>query len=96
MTHPLLTFLAKLPQFQPRLTDGCVIEMRFGTAVSKFDGGDEPKHYNTLSLRWPGQESDVYCIVEGARYAALQIKEAIALGCDGKAMLEELDKVLAG
>lgn len=94
-THPLLKFLAKLPQFQTNLLMGGVLDMRSGAFVSKYDGGDEPKHTHTLSIRWPGQAPDVLGLVEGEKYARLQVEEAVALGADRSALVMALQTALS-
>ncbi|URM27372.1 hypothetical protein LLY42_26715 [Pseudomonas frederiksbergensis] len=40
--HPLLKFLAGLPQFHTKLLEGAVLDMRTGTFVFKHDGGMSP------------------------------------------------------
>lgn len=93
--HKLLKFLADLPQFQTKLLDGGVIDLRSGAFVWKYDGGDEPKHQNTLAIRWPGQEIGIFTVVEGEKYGRLQVKEAVLLGADGDALLQQLEKALS-
>lgn len=92
--HPLLKFLADLPQFFTALREGGVIDMRSGAFVSKYDGGDEPKHRNSLAIRWPGQPVELKAIIDGEKYARLQIKEAALLGEDEGALLQQLNKAL--
>ena len=93
--HPLLKFLATLPQFFTALREGGVIDMRSGAFISKHDGGDEPKHRDTLNLRWPGQEVGVYVVVDGEKYGRLQVKEAVLLGADEADLLRQLEKALS-
>lgn len=92
--HPLLKFLAGLPQFHTKLLEGAVLDMRTGTFVFKHDGGDEPKHRNTLNLRWPGQDPSLYAVVDGEKYGYLQVKEAALLGEDEAALHQQLQKAL--
>ncbi|VVP61594.1 hypothetical protein PS874_06300 [Pseudomonas fluorescens] len=93
--HPLLKFLATLPQFHTKLLDGAVLDMRSGAVVFKHDGGDEPKYQNTLTLRWPGQEPGNYAVVDGEKYGRLQVKEAAQLGASEDALLQQLEKALS-
>jgi len=93
--HPLLKFLATLPQFFTALREGGVIDMRSGAFVSKHEGGDEPKYRDTLAIRWPGQEVGVYAVVDGEKFGRLQVKEAVLLGADERALLQQLEKALS-
>lgn len=92
--HPLLKFLATLPQFHTKLLEGAVLDMRSGAVVFKHDGGDEPKYRNTLTLRWPGQEPGHYAVVDGEKYGQLQVKEAVLLGADEAVLLPQLKSAL--
>lgn len=92
--HPLLKFLATLPQFHTALLMGGVIDMRSGAFVSKYDGGDEPKHRNSLAIRWPGQPVDLKAIIDGEKYGQLQIKEAALLGANEASLLQQLEEAL--
>ncbi|MCY1408970.1 hypothetical protein D9M71_243040 [compost metagenome] len=93
-THPLLKFLAQLPQFHSQLLHGVVLEMRSGAVVSKFDGGDEPKHRHSLQIRWPAQSFDGNIVIDGEKYARLQVMEAVNLGANEEALLRALEVAL--
>lgn len=93
--HPLLKFLAKLPQFHSQLLHGVVLDMRSGAVVSKYDGGDEPKHRNSLQIRWPAQTFDGQIVIDGEKYARLQTMEAVNLGADEGTLLRTLEEALA-
>ncbi|MCG7328045.1 hypothetical protein [Achromobacter sp. ACRQX] len=82
MAHPFIKFLATLPQFQSALLWSAAIDMRNGAHVTKFEGGDEPKHRNTLSLWWPGLSKDEAFPFEGEKYILLQAYEAARLTGD--------------
>jgi len=96
MTHPLLTFLATLPQFHTALLHGAVVDMRTGAHVTKYDGGDEPKHRNSLNIWWPGvpelKAGQHYAPFDGEKYARLQAIEAAQL--TGMDYLDALDDAL--
>jgi len=93
--HPLLKFLATLPQFHSQLLHSSVVDMRSGAVVSKFDGGDEPKHRHSLLIRWPAQTFDGQIIIDGEKYARLQVMEAVAFGVDEDVLSQALSEALA-
>lgn len=93
-SHPLLKFLANLPQFHSQLLHGVVVDMRSGAMVAKYDGGDEPKHYHSLEVRWPAQTFDGKIIIDGEKYARLQMMEAISLGASEASLSLALEKAL--
>lgn len=99
MTHPLIKFLATLPQFQTALLHGTVIDMRTGAHVSKYDGGDEPKHRNSLNIWWPGvkqlNEGELYAPFDGEKYARLQALDAVQLTGNSQ-YLQEFEETLRG
>jgi hypothetical protein len=77
--HPFLKYLSLLPQFHASHVYESVLEMRTGVVVTKVHS-DEPKHADTLNLRFPGQEPDIECHVNGWEYVRLQSLEARRLG----------------
>ncbi|MEK2609542.1 hypothetical protein WLF18_10570 [Pseudomonas shirazensis] len=94
-THPMLKFLATLPQFHSQLLHGVVIDMRSGAVVSKYDGGDEPKYRHSLQIRWPAQTFDGQIVIDGIKYARLQVMEAVNLGADEGTLSRALEEALA-
>lgn len=92
--HNLLKLLANFPQFQSKLLDGGVVDLRSGAFVWKYDGGDEPKHRNSLAIRWPGQPFDISTVVDGEKYAKLQIREAVLLGENADSLQKLLEDAL--
>lgn len=98
MNHPLIKFLSTLPQFQSALVHGCVIDMRSGAHVSKFDGGDEPHHKNTLTIWWPGvkdlDDGEFYRPFDGEKYARYQALEAARLTGDER-YIDEVEALLS-
>ncbi|NNJ16725.1 hypothetical protein CSV86_016685 [Pseudomonas putida CSV86] len=93
--HPLLKFLATLPQFHSQLLHSVVIDMRSGAVVSKYDGGDEPKHRHSLLIRWPAQTFAGQIIIDGEKYARLQVMEAVDLGANEGGLSQALVEALA-
>lgn len=93
--HPILKFLASLPQFHSQLLHGVVVDMRSGAVVSKYDGGDEPKHRYSLQIRWPAQSFDGQIIIDGEKYARLQLMEAVNLGANEAYLSQALDEAMA-
>lgn len=94
LNHPLLKFLADLPQFHSQLLHGIVVDMRSGAIVAKYDGGDEPKHYHSLEIRWPAQTFDEKIVIDGKKYARLQMMEAINLGASEASLSLALERAL--
>lgn len=76
--HPVIEFLATLPQFQLKMGvhDWYVVDMRNGTSVNAIDS-DEPKHWDAIELRYPGTK-DPFSAEAGA-YLDLQVMEAACL-----------------
>ena len=92
-THPLIQFLGELPQFFLAPFSGLAIHMGSGAFVSQHAFVKEPRH--SVSLKFPGQAKDHVIIVPAARYAEMQLQEAIRLGYDAETGRRQLDESLA-
>ena len=91
-THPIIEFLGELPQFHVAPFSGIATHMGTGAMISQHAFVKEPRHH--LSLKFPGQSKDHVIMVLSARYAELQLLEAIALGYDREKGREQLHEYL--
>ena len=66
--------------------------MGTGTFVSQHAFVKEPRH--SVSLKFPGQAKDHVILVPAARYAEMQLLEAIRLGYDAEKGRRELQESL--
>jgi hypothetical protein len=93
--HPLIAFLAGLPQFEDVSLQDCVVELRTGCVVSKHEPpGEGGAGKFLLDLRWPGMSDSTSCHVDAYTYLALQVQEAAKLGFDMKLSSESAARAI--
>jgi hypothetical protein len=93
MRHPMIQFLAALPQFDVVILDDAVVEMRSGAIVRMHPGHGESAHSDRLALVWPGQATDKVCHVDGKKYLEMALRVAVRLGADEEALRKRLAEV---
>ncbi|RKT14102.1 hypothetical protein B0G69_7330 [Paraburkholderia sp. RAU2J] len=80
--HPLIAFLAGLPQFDAIALTDSVLELRSGCVVSasRSAAGDAGSRFR-LNLAWPGGSGSAAPThaVDAYKYIALQVQEAARL-----------------
>ena len=90
MRHPMIQFLATLPQFDVVILDDAVIEMRSGTVVRMHQGHGDTAHSDRLTLVWPGQSTDKPVHVDGKKYLDMAVRVAVRLGADDDSLRKRL------
>ncbi|CAB3786810.1 hypothetical protein [Paraburkholderia fynbosensis] len=96
--HPLIAFLAGLPQFDAIALTDSVLELRSGCVVSasrSAAAGDADSRFR-LNLAWPGGSRSAAPTheVDAYKYIALQVQEAARLGFDLQLMAQSAERAM--
>ncbi|MGN8137727.1 hypothetical protein ACTJLC_23795 [Paraburkholderia sp. 22099] len=90
--HPIIAFLAGLPQFEALLHEDAVLDLRSGCIVSRCEPATTEAGLRfRLNVRWPGHAAPNPHPVDAYKYVALQVQEASHLGFDLKLTAESAE-----
>lgn len=93
--HPIIAFLAGLPQFDAVTHRDAVRELRSGCVVSAAsDAASRAATRFELHLHWPGDPPRTHHPVDAYKYVALQVQEAAQLGFDLKLTAQSAEAAL--